>query len=59
MLLSSEPQDASVWVGNGWHLHTNDAGRASVTLAFGKTGRRPVIVTDPEYHKGRTAVRVS
>jgi hypothetical protein len=51
--------DASVWVGNGRRLFTNDDGRATVTLAFGKSGRRRVIATDPEYHDGRAAIRVS
>jgi pimeloyl-ACP methyl ester carboxylesterase len=50
---------ATVWTGNGRHLHTSDVGRASVTLAFGKAGRHRVIATDPEYHDGHATVRVS
>ena len=50
---------ASIWVGNGRHLYTDDAGRAGITIAYGKGGRRRVIATDPEYHDGLAIVRVS
>jgi hypothetical protein len=50
---------ASVYVGNGRHLRTTSAGRASVTLAFGRAGRRRVIATANEYRDGRAVIRVS
>lgn len=50
---------ASVWVGNGRHLHTTDDGRATITLAFGRRGHRRVIATAPEYRRGERTVRVS
>jgi len=50
--------DAVVWVGNGRHLRTAGDGRASVTLAFGRAGRRHVVATSPEYYDGRATVIV-
>ena len=49
---------ASVRVG-GRHLHTGDDGRVTTTVAFGRRGGRPVIATDPEYHRGAAVIRVS
>jgi pimeloyl-ACP methyl ester carboxylesterase len=51
--------DATVWVEHRRQLHTDDDGRASVTLGFGNRDRLGVIATDPEYHAGRAYVPVS
>jgi hypothetical protein len=50
--------DASVWVGNGRVLRTGNDGRTSITIAFGKAGRRRVIAAAPEYYAGTAIVRV-
>jgi len=49
---------ATVLVGNGRHLRTGKNGRASIALAFGKSGRRQVIVTHVEYRRARGTIRV-
>jgi pimeloyl-ACP methyl ester carboxylesterase len=48
---------AAVRVG-GRRLHTRSDGRVSVMVAFGKSGRRRVIATDPQYRPGTAIVRV-
>lgn len=50
--------EAKVWIGNGRELTTDDAGRTTATLVFGKAGVRRVIATDPEYFDGHATVTV-
>jgi hypothetical protein len=50
---------AAIWVGNGRRLTTDDAGRAAVTLAFGKAGRRHAIATANEYFSDTATIRVT
>jgi triacylglycerol esterase/lipase EstA (alpha/beta hydrolase family) len=50
---------ASVRVGHGRRLHTDDDGRASITAVFGKPGRRRVVATSSEYYDGRSTLVVA
>jgi hypothetical protein len=50
---------ATIWVGNGRRLHTDGAGRARITIAFGKAGRRRAIATANEYHNGLATIMVA
>ena len=50
---------ASVWVANGRHLHTDTAGGATLTIAFGRRGRRRVFASASEYLNGSATINVS
>jgi hypothetical protein len=50
--------EATVTVGNGRRLTTDNTGRASAMLRFTRSGRRSVTATDPEYRDGVAAIVV-